>query len=235
VNDRPDLEPADDSPEIVEVRRLLADARHAEPMPDDVAARLDGVLVDLSAQRSQPEEARPTEARPTSVVIPIAAHRRRRAAGMLVAAAAIVVGGVVATENIHLGSTSGSATSAEDNAQTDGGTAVGPVTEDGILPTPTTRPPGHTAPKTIVVRPRHFSADALKGQALLQRASLALGDNTAKSTCFASARQARAVPAEYQNAPAALVYRRPEGSSQVVELFVCGVSQPVRTATLPAP
>ena len=38
----PDLTPAEE-----QVRRLLADARHDEPMPDDVAERLDRVLADL--------------------------------------------------------------------------------------------------------------------------------------------------------------------------------------------
>ena len=38
----PELTPTEE-----QVRRLLADARHTEPMPDDVAARLDGVLADL--------------------------------------------------------------------------------------------------------------------------------------------------------------------------------------------
>ena len=41
--------------------------------------------------------------------------------------------------------------------------------------------------------------------------------------------------AKYRNAPAALVYQRPQGSSQVVYLFVCGSSEPIKTTTLPAP
>ena len=44
------------------VRRLLAEARHDEPMPADVAARLDGVLADLAdedaATRSEPAAGR---------------------------------------------------------------------------------------------------------------------------------------------------------------------------------
>ena len=51
MNDRPDPTSADDdSPEITEVRRLLADARHTEPMPDDVASRMDDVLGRLDAR-----------------------------------------------------------------------------------------------------------------------------------------------------------------------------------------
>ena len=41
--------------------------------------------------------------------------------------------------------------------------------------------------------------------------------------------------AKYRKAPAALVYQRPQGSSQVVYLFVCGSSEPIKTTTLPAP
>jgi hypothetical protein len=43
------------------------------------------------------------------------------------------------------------------------------------------------------------------------------------------------VAAEYQHAPAALVYRRVEGSSQVVDLYVCGNPRPVRSTTLSVP
>ena len=34
--------------EQAEVRRLLAEARHTEPMPDDVKARMDDVLAGLA-------------------------------------------------------------------------------------------------------------------------------------------------------------------------------------------
>src|SRR5690242_21244414 len=67
-----------------QVRRLLAEARHTEPMPDDVAARLDGVLADL---REAPAVTPPADG--------LAARRRRRTArNWLLAAAAVVVLGV---------------------------------------------------------------------------------------------------------------------------------------------
>jgi hypothetical protein len=47
--------------------------------------------------------------------------------------------------------------------------------------------------------------------------------------------RASTVAAEYQHAPAALVYRRVEGSSQVVDLYVCGNPRPVRSTTLSVP
>ena len=75
----PDLTPAEE-----QVRRLLADARHDEPMPADVADRLDRVLADLQG-----------ESRRTPAPIDLAARRRRRVArNVLVAAAAVVVVGV---------------------------------------------------------------------------------------------------------------------------------------------
>ncbi|MGZ4450983.1 MAG: hypothetical protein ACXVW4_14415, partial [Nocardioides sp.] len=63
-----------------EVRRLLAEARHDGPIPEDVAARLDDVLRDLARG----------DAAPLAPVVPLSSHRRRRAAGLLVAAAAVV-------------------------------------------------------------------------------------------------------------------------------------------------
>jgi len=97
VNDRPDQTPTDDeSPEIAEVRRLLAEARPTEPMPDDVAIRMNSVLARLGNETpTAPSEPSAGD------VVPIAAHRRRRAAQLLVAAAAIVVGGFVVTQNFR--------------------------------------------------------------------------------------------------------------------------------------
>lgn len=80
-----DLSPAD--PTDAAVRRLLADARHTEPMPADVADRLDRVLADLgSSRREEPSE--------TATVVPLASRRRRRLATGLVAAAAVVAVGI---------------------------------------------------------------------------------------------------------------------------------------------
>jgi hypothetical protein len=230
VNDRPDHESEQDSAEIAEVRRLLAETRHRDPMPADVASRLDDVLQELSTQRSGSSE--PTEPEepeePAAAVIPIAAHRRRRAAGMLVAAAAIVVGGVVAAQNVHLSSTSSTAGStAEDAAQPANGVpgkvlrSPGPLTALGEATVREGR---------VVVRARHFSDDALSGRRLL-----GTSPDRARPVCADLPQQGRVVPAEYRHAPAALVYRTPSGGSQVVDLYVCGNREPVRTTTLPAP
>ena len=84
----------------------------------------------------------------------------------------------------------------------------------------------------VVVHPSEFSAAALQGRSLL--AHVVPGAHPVRA-CSGLPRHARAVSAEYLHAPAALVYRRPEGSTQVVDLYVCGSDRPVRSTTLPAP
>lgn len=102
-DDRPDLPPEQDS-----VRRLLADARHDEPVPPAVAARLDAALAELSAdRRGRPQAAgegapgassstkrAPEERTRTAPVVDLAARRRRGIGTALAAAAAVVVAGV---------------------------------------------------------------------------------------------------------------------------------------------
>ncbi|MDN4161159.1 hypothetical protein [Nocardioides abyssi] len=70
-------------PREEEVRRRLADARHVEPVPVDVAGRLDRVLAELAAGEDVP-----------SSVDELAVRRRRRAAGLLAAAAVVTVAGL---------------------------------------------------------------------------------------------------------------------------------------------
>lgn len=77
------------------VRRLLAEARHSEPVPADVAARLDAALADLGPEDAEHAEDTDTGAEPAPVVDLDTARRRRRNAGrVLVAAAAVIVAGV---------------------------------------------------------------------------------------------------------------------------------------------
>ena len=70
-----------------EVRRRLADARHTDPMPEDVAARMDAVLAGLSRERvdghGSSEVPRPAEVESPAREAPatgdeLAARRRRR-------------------------------------------------------------------------------------------------------------------------------------------------------------
>ena len=62
------LDPAEDE----RIRRLLADARHTEPMPEAVVARLDRVLSGLSDDRTERGPSGPTAPR-SSTSWPVAA------------------------------------------------------------------------------------------------------------------------------------------------------------------
>jgi hypothetical protein len=239
VSDHPEFE--DESPEIAEVRRVLADARHTEPMPDDVAGRMDRVIARLAdeAPAAAPE---PSVA---GTVVPIAAHRRHRAAALLGAAAAIVVGGVVLGQVVHPSSTSSTASEnapAANQAQSlDNGKSTGGNGSNQNLSGDDTKSggPGKTEIRhgRVVVRPKYFAYDALQGRRLLHVHTPVKADDrlTRLQGCGVLAKRAHAVPAEYQNAPAALLYRRPQGGSQIVNLVVCGSTRPIRSATLPAP
>src|SRR5688572_9442692 len=80
------LSPAEDE----RIRRLLAEARHTDPMPDAVVARLDRVLTGLAGERAE----RASQAQ----VVDLAARRRRTAGQLLVAAAAVVAVGFGITQ-----------------------------------------------------------------------------------------------------------------------------------------
>ena len=77
------------------MRRLLAEARHDEPMPAEVVARMDRVLDELA---DEPGRRAP--------VVDLAA-RRRRVTSLLVAAAAVVVVGIGIGQVGDLGAGSG--------------------------------------------------------------------------------------------------------------------------------
>ena len=89
-----DLTPAEEE----RVRRLLADARPAGPMPPEVVARLEGVLAELAVSQPVPTGAAagaPDAGPATAPVVDLARRRRRRRVGsVLVAAAAVTVIGV---------------------------------------------------------------------------------------------------------------------------------------------
>jgi hypothetical protein len=115
--------PGFDDPGFDEVRALLADARVTEPVPDDVAARLDATLASLQAERAA-ASAPPSGAGHPDVV-PLRQRLRRGAGRVLVAAAVVAVVGAGGVRIAQLvgdssGGSADSATSA-DRAQESGG------------------------------------------------------------------------------------------------------------------
>jgi hypothetical protein len=222
------------SPEAEAVRRLLAEARHTEPMPDDVVARMDDVLAGLRETGTSGE----TPSAPDAAVVPLVTHRRRRAAGLLVAAAAIVVGGVAVAQHLPTsGGGSGASATAQDRVenaapQSAGGT-LGNTGSSGDAPTATPTPLVRAG--RLVVRPQQFGLDALAGRRLLHDSPDTRMDAVKAAGCVVPSGSGEVLRATYRRAPAALVYRQPSGGSQVVDLYVCGSRRPVRSATLPAP
>jgi hypothetical protein len=217
-----------DSPEIEDVRRLLADTRHTGPIPDDVAARMDAVLADLGRTS---DDAPPSAG---AQLVSLAAHRRRRAGSLLVAAAAIVVGGVVVAQQLpHDGSSSSATAGGTTDNQALGNTGSG---HDSRAQTPGTKPDverAHTKDGSVVVHPQHFSADALAGRRLLFTRAAQSAHPGSLSSCVEAPRHAQLLKAVFRHAPAVLVYHRPAGSTQVVDLFVCGSARPLKSVTLP--
>jgi hypothetical protein len=212
--------------EDARIRALLADARHTEPMPADVAARLDRVLEELAQDRA-----------PIAPVIDLA-RRRRTAAKLLVAAAAVVVAGVGAGQVLP---GLGGGTSAQDaqapadsqELQAEGGDAGGSDRAPSL-------DSDTTAPEPVAGNVAHIRADHFGADVRLVRSQL--GGEDAKG--FAAAPDTACLPApvgegtvlavEYDGAAAALVLRPPAGDTQVVDLYLCGHTSPQRSITLTA-
>jgi hypothetical protein len=248
--------PADGlTPEQQEVRRLLADARHPGPMPDDVADRLDRVLAGLGAGSDgddlddlpAPDDRDPAPVAPAAAVVPLASRRRRRrATTALVAAAAVVAVGIGLGQVVGNGldSMGGSAdSSSADRALESGGREAGSQARGPR--------PGRPGASTWVVdqtmahplRPGRFSSDVqrirrqvatLDGDTLVTEEELR-GSLSAARGCLPSAgRAGTVVPVRYRGEPGFLVFRPVRGDRQVVELFGCGGRRPLRSVTLPA-
>ena len=235
-------DPIDDlSPDHAEVRRLLAAARHDEPMPDEVAQRLDRVLAGLAEE--------PRRAAPVTHL----ATRRRRAAGLLLAAAAAVAIGIGVGQVVDTGTDSPKSLSSADRDESDAGGAAAEV-EDGeaeAAPEDAAEAPGLPTggslsgdgqdTKTFAQLTRREYGDqvadlrAQRSTDELDRAGLSASSATGE-TCRSDTWGAGTfVPVRYEGIPAVLVLRRARGDTQVADLFLCGDSEPHRSVTLPAP
>ena len=229
-----------------EVRRLLADARHTEPMPPDVVARMDGVIADLADEPSR-----------RAPVVHLAA-RRRRVASLLVAAAAVVVVGIGIGQVVDTSGNGGDSDTAADS----GGSSVedeAPESMSGDAGSgegadtgaPSARQPDTltgeafvAGSKLIQVNPDALSRDLAKVQSYADRADLAAAAPTDQSSTYRRVSRAcrsgdwgtgTFVPVRYGSQPAVVAFRQPLGDVQVAEVYLCGNPDPVRSLTLPAP
>jgi hypothetical protein len=224
------------TPAEEEVRRLLAEARHTGPTPPEVVARLDTVLEDLTQESSG-----------TAPVVELA-RRRRRVGALLVAAAAVVAVGV-GVGQVVTGQSGGEASQAGD-----AGTVAGAAEREAAQPEaqpngsqsnaagkPVEVSPLEDSVTLSSVRPNHFADDLTAARrAPREQGSFSSkadsADAAAGALCSADAwGTGRFVPVRYGKTPAVLVFRRPVGDTQVVDLFLCGSKEPVRSVTLPAP
>lgn len=220
-----------------QVRRWLAEARHTDPMPGEVAERMDRVIAGLAEDPSR------------RVTVVRLADRRRRAATMLVAAAAVVVAGVGVAQVV--GDSGGQAESAldastaEEEPAAEEGAAVpeAAATDRGGRLTD-----GLTAQRQLArLRPGSFAEDAA---ALRDRVVASYQAGSLDERNAADGRSAQAQPRQpvcrpgdwgrgsyravsYDGAPGYLVFRRPRGDTQVADLFLCGSEVAIRSVTLP--
>ncbi len=228
-----DLTPDEES----RVRRMLADARHTDPMPGDVVARLDRVLAGLAEE----------PAREAAVVR--LADRRRRATRLLVAAAAVVVIGFGSSQVIGgLGGASMDAMTGADeepaaeSAEDHGAAGADPDAEPNEVPTgQENEAPTSTQDRVARIRPQSFAADAQHLRDVAR--DYATGDDVELSERFALVDMCTTgawgagqyVAVRYDGDPGWIVFRRPQGSTQVADLFLCGSELASRSLTLPYP
>ncbi|WP_395658076.1 hypothetical protein [Nocardioides sp.] len=216
-----------------QVRRLLADARHTDPMPSDVAGRMDRVLADLRADRPVP----------APVADLAAARRRRRVRTLLAAAAVVVVAGVGIDQlrGLGTGADDGAGSSSADSASSQEGSAGGDSAPLAGQSPQDFSEAVRLDPDRFAQQVRGLRADASLrttedgAEADGQRND---GDSLAAQPqaqgCTAPGR-GRVVAVRYDGSPGLLVYRPVRGDTQVVDLYLCGRPGAYRSITLPAP
>ena len=213
------------------VRRLLAEARHDEPLPPEVAERLDTLLGRLVEVRSA-----------ETGVTSLGARRQRRKGLLLLAAAAAVVAGIVVPTVNQLGSRSGSnsATSADSAAQAPSSSssstsreeqAAGGSADDSAA--------SLAAPQAAVLALTSAGFDAEVRAALTAvaqgRSQLAApsGSSVPAGGCQPPADAYATVPVTYDGSPGNLVLAPPEDGRQQADLVLCGDVAAARRVDVP--
>ena len=246
MTDSPDL-----TPEQEAVRRLLADARHDGPPPAEVVARLDETLASLVAERGSASSEGDDER--TAPVVDLGARRRRMAGIGVLAAAAVVVAGVAvgqvlpraADDSGGAESTASSDTGSgedrqfgdqSDDGQSDGGDAGAGSAEQAPESMKSTAATPFAGVPTLSSADDRLEEEVLDLRPGAAARSDQLGSVDALSSCdLPSLGKGRRLLARVDDQIGVVVFRRPDGATQVAELYVCGTPAPVRTLLLPAP
>lgn len=225
----PDLSPEQDA-----VRRLLAEARHDEPAPDAVRARLDATLAELTAERR--------EVRATAPVVDLAARRRRRGGIALAAAAAVVVAGVGIGQVLDragtgLGdsggdsSTSGAAESVPAEDQADAG-----APEPSASSEMKARGQAAAAVPGPAVSSSRLRADLRELRSRTMAADTGARDlDEALGCAVVVTGVGDQVPITLDGEPALAVFRPSSGPRQRVDIYDCDAGDELRTLILRAP
>lgn len=238
-----------------EITRLLADARHTEPMPEAVATRIEAALAELAAQRGP-------DAAP---VVDLAGRRRTRRLRLLAAAAAVVAAGAVLPSILPGGTDSAdmlvsgsddSGESAESAESAAGGrTALEDRAASESAPSPAApAPTDQSATKdqqlvtgyrawVIRIRPEHFAADVeLATRAAVPGNGAARSDRprplaalpSAVTECLPEDASGTVYRSSYGGRPGVLIVGPPVGGQRRYELIVCGQPEVTRSVLLPA-
>lgn len=217
------------------VRRLLASARHSDPAPPEVVARLDETLASLRSERMQAP----------APIVTLASRRRRTAATALLAAAAVVVLGVGIGQVLPSGTSTdaGSSAGAGDSAAS---SDERPATaESGRALDAESDSAADAEEKLSDLRmqngrktggPGALTSDSgLRSQVrALRRASPTAAYSSGPLCTLADARSGERVPVTFDGVPAVLVFRAPVADRQRVDLFLCGETVPTRSVRLRA-
>jgi hypothetical protein len=233
----PELTPEQES----EVRRLLAEARHEEPIPIDVADRLDTVLAGLS--RDEPGSAG------VAPVIDLAARRRRRnAAALLAGAAAVIVAGFAIGQGIDVGSndvadTAGSSDASADRAGEAGDAKAGsPESLDGSSTTASQEAaPQPMNPQVLRLTSKHLARDLDDQLHSYAASSDAVRGLTAETFSVVGCTSppppnkfglGEFYPALYDQTPAVLALRAPADGRQRADVLDCDTAHLLASVNL---
>ncbi|QYJ03293.1 hypothetical protein KUV85_13265 [Nocardioides panacisoli] len=246
-----------DSPtpeEEARLRRLLADARATEPMPDDVAQRLDATLAELGRER---------DAAAGGDVVPLARRKRRAMVGLLAAAAVVVVAGVGVTEVLRDNGAGDAQTASEaaeepsataaDRSRLQDGSALEQQAPEGADDSAAAPEESASQRRDLPVevresqgRPPRVRMQRLERDALRVRRDLPGRGSQRPDTAILFAPQGFTCEPEawgagvfaavrYGARNAVLAYREPSEQNQVVEVLQCGTGAVLRSVTLAAP
>lgn len=214
-----------------QIRRLLAEAQHTEPIPPDVAGRMDGVIADLRADRP---------VRPTVTDLG-AARRRRHARTLLIAAAVVIVTGIGIDQlrGLSLGSADDSAGgSGADSGVAAESDAGGGRQDDQDGVRSAEAPAQDYLARAVRIEPDRFAEQVARLQDHRHLADTPVSGAAVavpKSAECPPPGRGRVVGVRYAGSPGVLVYRPAHGDTQVVDLILCGRPGTYRSITLPVP